>query len=90
MDFEWDSGNVLKSLNKHGISIEESEQVFGNPYLLLIDESHSSTEMRFRLLGSTDDEKILFVVFTTRKNKIRVISARLANRNERKIYEEKI
>ena len=87
MEFDWDSGNILKSLMKHGISKEESEQIFSNPYLMLIDEKRSMTEVRFYVIGETDEGKILFVVFTTRENKIRVISARNADKKERNRYE---
>ncbi len=89
MEFDWDGGNQLKSLIKHGVSQEESEQVFLNPYVLRIDENHSRAEMRFELLGKTDSGKALFIIFTTRNNKIRIISARPANKNERNVYYEK-
>ena len=88
MEFEWDDGNILKNLIKHGITIQESEQDFGHGYLLEIDESHSSKEVRFNVLGKTDSGKVLYLIFTTRKHKIRIISARLADRRERKVYEE--
>ena len=90
MEFEWDNGNLFKSLAKHGIFREESEQVFLNRYLLEIDESHSSGEVRFKLLGKTDTGKILYIIFTTRIAKIRIISARMADKQERKTYEEKV
>ena len=88
MEFEWDNGNQLKSMVKHGISREESEQVFINFYVLRIDNSHSSLEVRFELIGKTDAGKVLFIIFTTRAEKIRVISARAASKNERKLYEK--
>ncbi len=89
MEFEWDDGNQTKSLIKHGTTKEESEQVFINQYILRIDEYHNLGEVRFKLIGTTDDGKILFVIFTTRQDKIRIISARLASNNERKEYNEK-
>ncbi len=89
MEFEWDNGNLLKSLIKHGITQQESEQVFTHSYLLEIDEIHSSNEIRFKLLGKTDDAKVLYIVFTTRKDKIRIVSARKADKREREIYAKK-
>ena len=71
-----------------GITAVEREQVFFNqPVLSVPDEQHSDTEARFYILGQTDSGRELFVVFTTRGNLIRVISARDMNRKERKIYE---
>jgi uncharacterized DUF497 family protein len=47
-------------------------------------------EPRYYVLGRTNDERHLFIVFTIRKNKIRVISARDMSRKERRIYREQI
>ena len=88
MEFEWDGGNQTKSLIKHGTSKEETEQVFSHRYFLRIDEIHSQGEVRFKLVGITDVGKILFVIFTTRKEKIRIISARMASEKERRSYYE--
>ncbi len=86
--FQWDKGNLLKNWEKHRVSAVESEQVFFNkPVLAVPDEQHSDTEARFYILGQTDTGRKLFVVFITRGNLIRVISARDMNRKERKIYE---
>lgn len=89
MEFEWDNGNLLKSLFKHGITKQESEQAFLSVYLLEIDETHSMGEIRFKLLGKTLEGKILHIIFTTRTDKIRIISSRPASKNERNIYEAK-
>lgn len=86
MEFEWDNGNQLKSLIKHGTSKEEAEQAFNIRYILTIDSVHSSAEVRFRLIGLTDKGRILFVIFTIRKDKIRIISARSASQSERISY----
>jgi len=89
--FDWDEGNLLKNWEKHGVTHLESEQVFFNePLIVQNDEKHSQGELRWYGLGITDSKRLLMVVFTMRKNKIRVISARDMNRKERKIYEEEI
>jgi len=86
--FQWDEGNLLKNWEKHRVSAVESEQVFFNqPVLAVPDEQHSDSEARFYILGQTDTGRKLFIVFSTRDNLIRVISARDMNRKERKIYE---
>lgn len=88
--FEWDEANTFKNWDKHQISAFESEQIFFNkPLIILEDERHSETEKRFYALGKTNFENFLFIVFTVRRNKIRIISARKMSRKERKIYEKK-
>jgi len=87
--FDWDEGNLLKNWEKHRVSASECEQVFFNrPLVAGLDKERSKIEDRFHALGVTDSGRRLFVVFTVRKNKIRVISARDMNRRERKVYDE--
>lgn len=87
--FQWDDGNARKN-EKHGVSTAESEQVFFNaPLLMLEDTKHSASESRFHALGKTDDGRLLHITFTLREagEKIRVISARDMHRKERETYE---
>ena len=89
--FDWDEGNSQKNWILHHVSCNECEQVFFNePLVVAADEKHSQFEERWYLLGSTDSQRLLFVVFTIRENLIRVISARDMNKKERKIYYEQI
>ena len=88
--FDWDEGNARKN-EKHGVSMAETEQVFFNtPLLVLEDIKHSCKEVRFHALGKTDEVRLLHITFTLRGagEKIRVISARDMHRKERAIYEE--
>lgn len=88
--FNWDEGNIYKNEKKHGIKWQVIEEVFFNePLLLLRDAKHSRDECRCFALGKTDEGTKLFVVFTLRENKVRVISARMMNKKERSYYEEK-
>ncbi len=88
--FEWDKGNIQKSRQKHNVSPAECEEVFFNsPLVVKHDESHSVEESRFFVLGQTDARRLLFVAFTIRSKKIRVISARDMSRKERQAYHEK-
>ncbi|MEA3355586.1 MAG: BrnT family toxin [Patescibacteria group bacterium] len=88
--FDWDKGNINKSVSKHRIKNEEVEEVFvSQPIVLLEDTKHSRIEQRQMILGRTDKKKLLSIVFTIRKNKIRVISSRMMSRKERRLYEEK-
>lgn len=88
--FDWDDGNTRKN-EKHDVSMAETEQLFFNdPLLLLEDAKHSQRESRIHALGKTDEERLLHITFTLRHNeeKIRVISARDMHKKERKIYEQ--
>lgn len=85
--FEWDQGN-LEHIDKHQVSYKECEEVFLNtPLRMNEDKAHSQEEDRLEVLGKTDKGRLIFLVFTVRKNKIRVISARDQNRKERKNYQ---
>ena len=85
--FEWDHGNINKNWDRHGVPDVECEQVFFNqPLLIIPDIKHSVFEERFLLLGRTDADRLLFVVFSLRGKRVRVISARDMNRKEKKEY----
>jgi len=87
--FEWDKGNFEKNWIHHKVMQGECEQVFFNePIIVFFDEKHSQIENRWYLLGRTDAERLLFIVFTIRRNTIRVISAGDMNKKERKNYYE--
>lgn len=88
--FEWDKGNSGKNLKKHGVTDAECEEVFFDTRKrILRDILHSDHEERYILLGRTKNERLLFVVFAMRGDKIRVISARELNKKEKRLYEEK-
>lgn len=87
--FDWDEGNREKSWKRHGITASETEEVFFNePLIISEDRAHSETEERWHCLGRTNDNKKLFISFTLRHGRIRVISARTMSRNERTHYEK--
>jgi len=88
--FQWDQGNIDKNLIKHNVENWESEQVFFNKPLLVLDNpKHSIPEKRWAAFGRTDADRFLVVIFTRRGSLIRVISARDMNKKERKFYDEK-
>lgn len=89
--FDWDEGNISKSLIKHKVQTSEAEQVFSNePLLLLHDDRHSEQEKRYNAMGKTNAGRLLFLAFSLRddETKIRIISARPMNKNERRLYEQ--
>jgi uncharacterized protein len=89
--FEWDSGNRAKC-QKHGLSIDQIETVFGQAVAILPDAAHSQAEPRFRAVGRDGNGKAVFVVFTMRQRGedwfIRPISARYMHRREIAAYEK--
>ncbi len=87
--FDWDTGNSDKNWVKHKVEKQESEEVFVNkPLLTYEDPEHSKTEKRFQAMGVTNKNRGLFLIFTIRNEKVRVISVRDMNRKEEKTYEE--
>lgn len=87
--FEWDKGNTNKNWQRHGVSTEEAEQAFFDEYKITSDDIvHSKTEKRSILLGKTKEERLLYIVYTVRNGKIRIISVRDTNKKEEKIYEK--
>jgi len=88
--FNWDQGNIEKNWQKHKVYYKEAEEVFFNkPLKILKDVKHSQVEDRFVGLGITNKKRRLYMVFTVRDRKIRVISARDQSNKEREFYEER-
>ena len=90
--FEWDQWNVQKNEIKHNVTWNEAESCFEDPNHGVYDDPKHSTsqEKRFGLFGKGNQNRILMVGFTLRKNKVRVITARPASKKERDAYEKEI
>ena len=89
IQFQWDAGNREKNWIKHRVTNAECEETFFDPHKrLLYPIVRGNHEMRHILIGYTAGKRLLFVVFTTRRHTVRVISARDAHRRERHLYEE--
>lgn len=88
--FEWSDEKAASNLRKHGVSFEEAETAFRDPFARIRpDELHSEDEPRELLIGYANRRRLLIVYFIERVYRIvRIISARLANRQERRDYEE--
>jgi|SRR3972149_59170 len=90
--FAWDRGKATENKRKHGVSFQEAESVFYDEYAILIDDpEHSVDEDRFMLLGLSSAVRTLVVAHCYRESDevIRIISARKATQNERKIYNQR-
>lgn len=85
LKFEWDEEKAELNLKKHGVLFETAAKVFLDENRIEIyDKVHSIEEDRYITIGMAGE--VLFVVYTERNPKIRLISARLATERERKLY----
>ena len=83
--FEWDEIKAMINEVKHGVRFEKAAKVFFDEYKIIRrDKKHSKTEERYNVIGMAED--VLFVVYTERRENTRIISARLANDIERRLY----
>lgn len=86
MEFEWDPNKAASNFRKHRVRFAEAVTVFEDPGLLTMLDDEPSEE-RFIGLGISSVVRLLVVVYTSRADRIRIISARKATRNERAEYE---
>jgi len=87
--FEWDAAKADNNRRKHGVTFDEASTVFGDPLAILLpDPDHSAKEQRYLVLGMSNRRRLLVVAFAERPPRTRLISARRANRKERRRYEE--
>ena len=89
LEFEWDHEKAKTNRKKHGVTFEEAATVFADPLALTIpDPDHSEDEDRYITVGESTQRRIVVVSAVDRNDIIRIISARIANRRERRQYEE--
>jgi uncharacterized DUF497 family protein len=89
MEFEWDPKKAFANEQKHNVSFQEAATVFGDPLAITFaDPDHSVNEQRYITFGLSRYYRLLVVSHTDRGGRIRIISARLITRKERRIYGE--
>jgi uncharacterized protein len=89
MKFSWDENKAIRNLAKHGISFEEAKTVFDDPlYVDIYDPDHSQSEVRYIIIGESQQGRLLVASYTKRGKAIRLITARLVTPSERELYEE--
>jgi uncharacterized DUF497 family protein len=87
--FEWNSRKAAANVRKHGVSFEEGMTVFGDVLAMnMPDPDHSEGEQRFLVLGVSVRQRLVVVAYAERPPLTRIISARLATRQERRMYED--
>ena len=90
LKFCWDKNKATHNIKKHGITFDEATTVFTDTLSLTIaDPLHSNHEERFIIIGQSLKKQLLVVIHTDWEDTIRIISARLATKRERKRYESK-
>jgi uncharacterized protein len=89
MAFDWDAQKAQANFEKHGVRFSEAEPIFTDDCAIAIADDSEPGEQRFVAIGTGAKGNVLVVVYCNRGDNIRIISARLASRNERRQYEEK-
>lgn len=84
-DFEWDADKAEANLAKHGVGFEEAKLVFNDPFALDIDDG--SRAARILAIGVSGVGRLIAVVYELRGERVRIISARLATRQEWRFYD---
>ena len=85
LEFEWHSEKERLIAEKHGIDMEMVKRIFDDPFRVIqYDKDHSGLEDRWQILGMVNE--VLFAVYTERREKVRIITAREATPEERRIY----
>lgn len=90
MKFEWDETKNQQNIAKHGVWFEDACRIFDGFTVDAVDDRADYGEERVISIGLLDGIAILTVIHTDRNNVCRIISARPANRKERKRYDEAI
>ena len=89
MKIEWDPKKAKLNLRKHRVSFEEAATALSDPMAATgADPDHSITEERYVTFGVSERGRLLVVAHTDEEDTIRIISARIASKGERELYEE--
>lgn len=86
VEFEWDSNKAESNIAKHGVTFEEAAEVFFDP-LSVSGDASANDEQRDFLIGYSLAPRLLLAVYVERGQRTRIISARVATKAERRLYE---
>jgi len=87
--FEWDLEKAGSNLKKHQVDFEEARTIFDAPqFITFLDEEHSTDEERYITIGLSNKGQLIMAAHAEHNNRIRIISARKATKNEEKFYQE--
>ena len=89
MEFEWHDAKAEANWQAHGVSFDLAKTVFKDPFAVeRLDDREDYGEERFVLIGMAEGNVVLFVAYTEREGRMRIISARRATQNEQDDYFE--
>lgn len=83
--FEWDADKEQRNIAKHRLDFRTASRIFLDPLLLEFEDDRHEEELRWNVIGVVDG-RVLFVTYTERNGRIRIISARGAEPHERREY----
>jgi len=87
LEFEWHEAKAAANLRDHGVSFELAKTVFRDPFAIeRVDDREDCGEERFVIVGMVEGSVVLYVAYTERATRIRIISARRATQNEQDDY----
>jgi uncharacterized DUF497 family protein len=87
LEFEWHDAKAEANLQAHGVSFDLAKTVFKDPLAVeRLDDREDYGEERFVIIGMAEGRVVLFVAYTEREERIRIISARRATQNEQDDY----
>jgi uncharacterized DUF497 family protein len=87
LKFEWDEAKAKSNFKAHGVSFELAKTVFDDAFAVdRIDDREAYGEERFLIIGMTEAQVLLFVAYTERHGRIRIISTRMATKREQDFY----
>ncbi len=87
LEFEWHSAKAEANLQAHGVSFELAKSVFQDPFAVeFLDDRQDYGEQRFVVVGMAEGGVVLYVAYTEREGRIRIIAARRATQNEQDDY----
>jgi hypothetical protein len=87
LEFEWHKAKAEANFRRHGVSFDLAKTVFKDPFAIeRLDDREEHGEERFVIIGAAEGRVLLFVAYTDREERIRIISARRATQNEQDDY----
>ena len=90
MKIEWDPKKAKSNRIKHRVSFEEATTALSDPMSATgVDPDHSIAEERYITFGVSERGRLLVIAHTDEEEIIRIVSARIASKGERKLYEER-
>ena len=87
LEFDWHDAKADANLQSHGVSFDLAMTVFRDPFAVdRLDDREDYGEERFVIIGTAEGNVVLFVAYTEREERIRIISARRATQYEQDDY----